>query len=48
MLHSSLELARHINDECEFILKHTAHIDFDAFYENDVLKKAIEKFLGKN
>ena len=45
MLHSSLELARHINDECEFILKYTANIDYEAFYENDVLKKAIERSL---
>ncbi len=45
MLHSNLELIRHINDECEFILKYTSDIDFEIFYKNDVLKKAIERSL---
>jgi|ERR1700744_1340756 len=45
MLHSNLELVRHINDECEFIIKHTGNITFESFYENKILLKAIERCL---
>lgn len=46
MLHSNLELVNHINDECEFILKHTSNLTFDSFYENKLLLKAIERCLS--
>lgn len=45
MLHSDIEFLKHINDECDFILKHTADLSFNAFVENDVLKKATERSL---
>lgn len=45
MLYSNLELIKHINEECEFILKHTIHLTYDEFYENKVLLKAIERCL---
>jgi uncharacterized protein with HEPN domain len=43
MLHSNLELVKHINDECEFVLKYTAEFTYEEFYENKVLLKAIER-----
>ena len=45
MLHSNLELVNHINDECEFILKHTSNLTFDLFYEDKVLLRAVERCL---
>ena len=45
MLHSNLELVKHINDECEFILKHTSNLTYDSFYEDKVLLKAVERCL---
>jgi uncharacterized protein with HEPN domain len=46
MLSSSLELVNHINDECEFILKHTNQITYDQYCINELLLKAIERCLG--
>jgi uncharacterized protein with HEPN domain len=43
MLHSNLEFVKHINDECEFILKYTSELTYVEFYENKVLLKAIER-----
>jgi uncharacterized protein with HEPN domain len=45
MFHSNIELIKHINDECEFILNHTKGVDFDSFLANKVLTKAIERCL---
>lgn len=45
MLQSNLELVKHINDECEFILKYTGSLNYDSFYEDKVLLKAIERCL---
>ena len=46
MLSSSLELVNHINDECEFILKHTNQITYDQYCNNELLLKALERCLG--
>lgn len=45
MLHSNLELVKHINDECDFILKYTQNKSYDDFTFNEVLVKAIERCL---
>lgn len=46
MLNSSLELVNHINDECEFILKHTNQITYDHYCNNELLLRALERCLG--
>lgn len=43
MLHSNLELVKHIHDECGFILNYTKDLSFDAFSDNLVLRKAVER-----
>jgi uncharacterized protein with HEPN domain len=43
MYHSNLELIKHISDECSFILKFTNGLNYDEFYDNIVLRKAIER-----
>ena len=46
MLHSNLELVKHINDECEFILKYTSNLTYDEYFKNELLLKALERCLG--
>lgn len=43
MYQSNIELVRHIFDECSFTLKYTKGLSFDQFYDNIVLRKAIER-----
>jgi len=40
---SSLELVKHIFDECDFILLHTANKTFDVVTDDKVLMRALER-----
>jgi len=42
---SSREFLRHIRDEIKFVLKHTETLDFNQFYEDEVLKRSIVRSL---
>jgi uncharacterized protein with HEPN domain len=43
MFHSNLELVKHIYDECELVLKHTANISLDNFLNDSLRKRAVER-----
>jgi len=45
MYKSSIELIRHIEAEAGFILKHTKDKNFEQFYTDEVLKRAVIRAL---
>ena len=40
-----LEFIGHIHDEVQFILKATDNIEFESFYNNEMLKRAVTRAL---
>ncbi|TRX33466.1 DUF86 domain-containing protein [Flavobacterium sp. ZT3R18] len=45
MSKSEIEYLRHIKQECEFILEHSKGLVEEAFYEDQVLKRAFTRCL---
>ena len=43
MSRSIIEFLQHIKDELEFLENNSKGLNFDLFYENEVLKRALQK-----
>ena len=41
MSKSSIEFLKHILDESKFVIENTKGLDYDKFYEDEILKRAV-------